>query len=163
MSFIPDCRNDDYYNEDFLTASDKAEVAGFDWCCEMAADNFFDNMDIFFDEDSHMRHMLDEELPEDMKEQYDVESSFGEHHVETREVKTYGDLLRSKMLDYIESVRDEMITSMIDNMPDEIFKAVRNKVLQDNAKSENPKQYYDTRKYAVTGVKKGDGPDETED
>ena len=40
---FPECRNDNYYNEDFLTKTDKEFVRGFDWATEMAVDNFFDN------------------------------------------------------------------------------------------------------------------------
>ena len=58
-----------------------------------------------------------------------------------------------KMLEWLESERNELIVSMIDNMDDEIYSAVRNKILKDNISSDKPKEYYDTRKYACTGEK----------
>ena len=46
-----------------------------------------------------------------------------------------------------------LITSMIDEMSDEIYNAIRNKVLKDNDSLPEPKEYYDTRKEMVTGKK----------
>ena len=52
----------------------------------------------------------------------------GEEHRETRKIETYEDILRYKMLEWIERRRDEMITSMIDDMCDEEFKKVKSEV-----------------------------------
>lgn len=150
---FPDCRVDDCYNEDFLNEKDRAEVYGYDWCAEEVVDNFFYNLDVYFDDDSYLMHILNEEMPENMQDEEEVEFTFGDRGTETRQIKTYGDLLRSKLLDWIESERDEMITSMIDNMDEEEYKANREKVLKENYESDNPKEYYDSRKFAVTGKK----------
>ena len=119
MSYIPDCRTDEVYNVKNLSEDDKQFVNGFDYCTEVAADCFFDNLNAFFGSDSHLLHALNEELPEELKETYDVEFDYiGEHESVTREVKTYADLLRVRMLDFIEAQRDELITSMIDDASD---------------------------------------------
>ena len=119
MSYIPDCRTDENYNAEKLSNDDKQFVNGYDYCVEMAADSFFDNLDVFFGEDSHIMHALNEELPKYLKESYDIEFEYhGEQQKVTRDVETYADLIRVRMLDYIESQRDELIVSMIDNASD---------------------------------------------
>ena len=130
MSYIPDCRNDENYNEKYLNNFDKEFVRGYDWCVEMSVDNFFDNLDIYFGDDSHIMHLLNEELPENMREEYEIERTFADENarVEKRDVKTYVDLFRSKILDYIEMERDELITSMIDNMDEQEYAKIKAKV-----------------------------------
>ena len=130
MSYIPDCRNDENYNEKYLNNFNKEFVRGYDWCVEMSVDNFFDNLDIYFGDDSHIMHLLNEELPENMREEYEIERTFADENarVEKRDVKTYVDLLRSKILDYIEMERDELITSMIDNMDEQEYSEIKAKV-----------------------------------
>lgn len=153
---FPECRNDNYYNEDFLTKTDKDFVSGFDWATEMAVDNFFDNnfdSDMPIEEDGELSTMLNKELPDYLKEKYEMEFTFGDRDNEEREIKTYADLLRMKLLEWIEMERNELITSMIDNMDEDIYNAIRNKVLKENQEKDNPKEYYDSRKYMITGKK----------
>ena len=119
MSYIPDCRTDEFYNDKNLNEKDKEFVRGYDWCTECAADTFFDNLDVFFGDDSHLMHVLNEELPQGLKEKYEFERTYGvDKKTETREVTTYGDLLRVRLLEYIESERDELIISMVDGASD---------------------------------------------
>ena len=40
MSYIPNCREDENYNQKYLTGDDKEFVRGYDWCTEQAVDNF---------------------------------------------------------------------------------------------------------------------------
>lgn len=153
---FPECRNDNYYNEDFLGREDKSFVQGFDWATEMAVDNFFDNnfdSDMPIEEDGELSIMLNKELPDYLKEKYEMEFTFGDRDNEEREIKTYADLLRMKLLEWIEMERNELITSMIDNMDEDIYNAIRNKVLKENQEKDTPKEYYDSRKYIVTGKK----------
>lgn len=119
MSIIPDCRSDEYYNQKYLHDCDKEFVRGYDWCTEEVVDNFFNNLEVYFEEDSFIMHMLNEEIPEYEHEEYDAEYTFNNREDEHRIVKTYWDKIRSKMLEWIESERDELITSMIDAMGDE--------------------------------------------
>ena len=128
MSRIPDCRSDENYNEKYLNKKDKEFVSGYDWCAEEVVDNFFDNLDVYFDDDSHLMHVLKEEMPESMQYEEEIEWSFGQREPEKREIKTYLDLLRSKIQEWIEDERDELITSMIDNMDDNEYELIKAKV-----------------------------------
>ena len=125
MSYIPDCRHDEYYNARYLLGKDADFVDGFDWCCEEAMDSFFDNLDMEFGDDAYIGHILNEELPEGMQEEYEWTPTFGDREPETRKVETYGDLLRAKLLDWVESHRDELVTSMIDSMDEKTYKAAK--------------------------------------
>ena len=117
MTYIPDCRDDEYYNFDALKGQDQEFVRGFDWCTEMAVDTFMDNF-VDTEGDSYIAHILNQELPEYMQGEYTVENTFTLDNAidktEIRQVKTYADLIRSKILDWIESERDELIVSIID-------------------------------------------------
>ena len=132
MTYIPDCRRDETYNEKYLNKKDKEFLRGFDWCCEMAVDNFFDNdMDELQDEFTYLGHVLSEELPGIMQIEYEYETIDG---VEKRKIKTYADLVRSKILDWIEMERDELITSMIDGMSDEEYQEIKERVDNDRGR-----------------------------
>ena len=128
MSYIPDCRSDEYYNQKYLTGNDKEFIRGFDWCVEMAADNFFDNIDTVFGTDDHLIHVLNEKVPESMQEEWEFESFFPDAEKRVMKVETYADLLRKELAEWIESHRDELITSMLDHMDEETYKAVKAKV-----------------------------------
>lgn len=112
--YIPDCRTDEFYNVDKLNEKDRTEIAGYDWCAEEVVDNFFDNLDVCFDDDSVLMETLGKEVPASLQTEYEMEDSF-DGQKETRVVKTYADLLRMSILDHIERNRDEVIVSMIDN------------------------------------------------
>ena len=113
MSYIPDCRTDENYNFDALNEKDQEYVRGYDWAVACAVDNFFDNLEVYFDDDSYVSHFLDEKLPESMRESYTVFDFTGESS--DREIDTYGDLIRMNLLNWVENHRDELITSMIDS------------------------------------------------
>lgn len=128
MSYIPDCRRDEYYNQKYLREKDAEFVRGFDWCCENAVDVFFDNMEDFFGIDSYLMHILKEEIPEQDHEEYEWTNSFDERIVEKRTVKTYLDAIRAHLIDWVEMHRDELITSMIDSMDDDEYNKIKEKV-----------------------------------
>ena len=71
--------------------------------------------------DSHIGHILNEEVPESQREKYEMEFTFADRENEDREVKTYADLIRMKLFEWIEMERNELITSMIDNMDDKEY------------------------------------------
>ena len=127
MSYIPDCRSDEYYNQKYLNEKDGEFVRGFDWCAEMAMDNFFDNIENFFCNDSYLMHTLNEEMPEEMHDEYVWVDSFNETE-EKRTIKTYLDAIRAHLIDWVESNRDELITSMIDAMSEDEYKRIKGKV-----------------------------------
>lgn len=129
MSFIPNCRTHEYYNQKYLNQKDKEFISGYDWCVEMAVDNFFDN-NYDHDDEGYLEHILAQELPECMKQTYEMENTFreeGEPETEERETKTYADLLRMQILEWIEMERSRLITSMIDNMSEEDYNANKEK------------------------------------
>lgn len=128
MSRIPDCRTDENYNQKYLADTDKAEVSGFDYCAEHVVDNFFNNLDVYYGGDNYFMHIMNEEIPESMREEYVMEYSDGSREDEKRTVKTYGDLLRSNLLDWIEAERNELIVSMIEGTPSKEYEAIKAKV-----------------------------------
>lgn len=128
MSYIPDCRRDEYYNQKYLSEKDSEFIRGFDWCSENAVDVFFDNMEEFFGIDSYLMHILKEEIHEQDHEEYVWINSFDERIQEKRTVKTYLDAIRAHLIDWVEMHRDELITSMIDSMKEEEYKAIKEKV-----------------------------------
>lgn len=112
MSLIPDCRTDEAYNEKYLNKEDKTFVHGFDYCAEQAVDIFFDNLDVYFEDDDKLMELLQAELSEEEKEENAI---------------TYADLLKNKMLEWIEGERDELITAMIDDMDDDEYEEMKAK------------------------------------
>lgn len=139
MSYIPDCRTDESYNQKYLNDKDKEFVAGFDWCAEMVADNFFDNLDVYFPDTDHMMALLNEKLPDSARDKYEMEFTFGDRKPEPRKVETFGDLLREKLLDWIERERDELITGMIDAMDEDEYTKIKAAVdgTEGQSKAEN--------------------------
>ena len=133
---VPDCRNDESYNEDFLGTLDREFIKGFDWVPHVV-----DEFCLGDDDYDILSQPLPEKVTKEIGEQY-----------HTR-VDTVGEYIALKFKEYLENERDMLITSMIDEMDDEIYNAIRNKVLKDNDSSPEPKEYYDTRKEMVTGKK----------
>lgn len=111
MSYIPDCRDDDVYNFENLNAQDQDFVKGYDFCADYAVDSFMSNLQDEFPADSFLGHALSTELPEYLQDSYEWEVG---GQTEERHILTYGDLLYSKLIDHIESMRDELIVGMID-------------------------------------------------
>lgn len=127
MSYIPDVRTDDDYSVDFLNKEDKDFIRGFDYCVEYAVDNFFDNLNDL--DDSYLLHIFNETVPPALREKYDFFFCNGES--EEREVETYSDLFKKYLYEWVERIRDEFVTSTIDNMPDEDYDANRNAIDKD--------------------------------
>ena len=141
MSYIPDCREDGTYNEKYLNGKDKEFIRGFDWATQMAVDNFFDNGfgDIGVESD-FLDTVLRTGLPEHLKDEYEMESTFHDGKpvtYEARKVETYGDLIRFKLLEWIEAHRNELITSMIDGMDEKEYGEIKTKVDAGQSKAEN--------------------------
>lgn len=130
MSYIPDCRADENYNDKYLNDTDAEFIAGFDWCRIMAVENYFDNMDIYQGE-------LDNVYAENEEEEACLE--FIKEHQDTLEEIAKLVLLHT-IENYIEMQRDELITSMIDNMNEEEYANI--KVEVDAGKRKNCIQTY---------------------
>lgn len=118
MTYIPDCRNDgridEAYNQKYLNDQDAEFVAGYDWCRIHSIENFFDNIDIYETEFEDNKEVRFYELLED---------------------DTIREKLKAAMVHYSEMERDELITSMIENMNDEEFEKIKEEI--DEGKREN--------------------------
>lgn len=129
MSYIPNCREDNSYNEKYLNDKDKEFLGGYDWATEMAVDNFFDNNYLkYFSDDSYLSHILTQPVPKYLREQYLMEFAFGDKKPEHRTVETYADLLRMQILECLEVTRNELITSMLDAMGLDEYEAMKESV-----------------------------------
>lgn len=104
---------DDSYSYENLTDKDKQFVNGFKWCVEESLDTYFDNCAVAFSDD-FLSHFLNEKVPEFMRDEYTMERTF-QGKTETRKIETYGDLLRSEMLDWCTMQLSELMISMLDN------------------------------------------------
>lgn len=122
-----DCRQDEFYNQKYVEGKNKEFLDGFDWATEQAVDNFFDNdMAGLQDVDSYLGHLLCEKVPEHLRESYVMERTFGDD--EDRRVETYADLIRFKMLEWLETARNELIVSMIDDLDEDVYNAIKERV-----------------------------------
>ena len=107
MTYIPDCREDEAYNEKYLNHDDKEYIKGYDYAVDDILDSFFDNItDFDFD-------IEDEDI--------DLGKIFANH-------EPILNRLKEVMKEFFESERDEMITSMIDHMDDEEYDKIKEKV-----------------------------------
>lgn len=127
---FPDCRVDDYYNEDFLKGIDKEFLSGADWMLEQIVNLFEGNLDVY-------RGQLE----------YD-----GDIDIDKVLEKAKGEIVEM-IKHWSEMERNMLITSLIESMEDGEFKEYRKLALEKNATSEKPKEYYDSRKYQCTGKK----------
>jgi len=109
MSYIPNCREDEFYNVEKLNATDKRDIFGYDWAIEMVIDNLFDNTDFF--EDDVIERFFD--MPYDFGIEYEMTNPLNSE-VETRDVKTYGEYIRYKINEWAECHRNELIVSILD-------------------------------------------------
>jgi len=145
MSCFPDCRNDDSYNEDFLDKQDKEFVRGFDYCLEQIKNLFENNLDVYA---SELSEVWDESLGEQPEDEiFATRSDFGEIIEANR-------MLISLIVEHwCEMDRDELITSMIDNMDEDVYEAIKHRVLSETSEKIGITKYFDTRKFAYTGKK----------
>lgn len=107
MTYIPDTREDDYYNEKYLNEKDKEFIKGYDYAVNDALDAFIDNIGDF---------------------DFDVE---GEDINIGKIFENHADILdkfREAIKENFESERDGMIVSMIDYYSDEDYAKIRTEV-----------------------------------
>ena len=103
MTYIPDCRKDENYNENYLNDDCTKFLAGYDYAVDQIA-NIFNNLEVYPDL---------EELLEDNK-------------AIIKENKA--DIAQESMSEWMEGHRDELIVSMIDGMDEEEYEAIKEKV-----------------------------------
>lgn len=94
---FPDCRQDEYYNYDFLNDIGKSIIDGFDGCAQSIC-IAFDNMDDF---------------------------NGDELNVKPSDIEAVAGALREWLAAWLESERDELITGLIDDMDDDEFSRLR--------------------------------------
>lgn len=103
---FPDCRQDEYYNYDFLNDIGKSMIDGFDGCAQSIG-NALDNMDDFNDDE------------------LDVKPS---------DIEAVAGALREWLAAWLESERDELITGLIDDMDDDEFSRLRAAAIAENGR-----------------------------
>lgn len=123
---LPDCRNDDIYNEEFLIHDDKKVLAGMDYAFEQI-ENLFNNLDVY-----------GKELAE----------AYAPYNL-WKALEDNSELILKIMTDWYESERNETITAMIDNMDEDVYRDNRTRTMNYHT----DKEFYDTRKYKITGKK----------
>lgn len=132
MSAFPDCRNDESYNEDFLNEQDKRFIEGFDFAIEVISNLFKDNLSVFEEELTNVSE--NDEMRVTRRDFYDIL---------VQNNKVVDEVLQT----WSEMERDEIITSMLDSMSEAEYQENKEKALEENAKRETPKQYFDTRSF----------------
>lgn len=90
MSYIPDCRTDEYYNQKMLEGADKEFIAGFDQAVS-GMENAFGNVDAIRD--------LVEEIPED---------------ISSKDIRIAAELFLEFLKNWMEIERNENIVSLLD-------------------------------------------------
>lgn len=95
MSYFPDCRTDEYYNEKYLIQADKEVINGYDFCVEQVMCAFAN---------------IDEWT---FRDELDVRPS---------DIVKVAEAMEPWFKRWLESDRNEMITSMLDDMNEEEYK-----------------------------------------
>jgi len=93
------CRTDEYYNEKYLDETNAEYVAGYDWNT-FELQSFWDNLDVY------------EEL------------DFLKYLVKPEHIEALNDALN----DWIESNRDKLITSMLDEMDEQKYEKMKESI-----------------------------------
>ena len=107
MTYIPNTRTDENYNQKYLNEIDQEYVRGFDHAVDDCLDSFFYNLDSF-----------DFEV-----EGEDIElGRFLDNHEEIK------DKFVENMKEWFESCRDEMIVSLIEHMSEEEYDEIKARV-----------------------------------
>ena len=100
MSYIPDCRTDEYYNEKYLIQADKEVINGYDWCVEQVMCAF---------------------------------ANIDELDIRPSDVVKVAEAMEPWFRRWLESDRNELITSMLDDMDEEEYKKRKEEVDNKNA------------------------------
>lgn len=103
MTYIPKCRTDENYNQKYLDENDMHFVEGFDWAVKEMV-NLFGNLDVY----PELEEILDD------KKAIIVEGK--------------AKIAEEALSDWMESERDELITSMIDSYGCEKYDEIKARV-----------------------------------
>ena len=119
MSYIPNCREDDTYNEKYLQGGDADYVAGFDWAVQCGMNNFFENID--------ERGYCDREEYKEIEEavtQITPDNILGV----LAKRPDLMEKLQEELNNWVEMERDELITSMIESIDEDKFDEIKSTV-----------------------------------
>lgn len=103
MTYIPDCRTNEFYNEKYLVGDNLEFVKGYDWAVQEIL-NLFANVEVY---------------PE-------LEELLDDNRAVIREGKI--DLIIKSITDWTEAQRNELITSMIDDIDEDEYEKIKAKV-----------------------------------
>lgn len=138
---FPDCRKDENYNEDFLNEMDREFVRGMDFALEQVKNLLENNLDVYEEE---MDYVPDEDEIVEEDEIYSKSCELYELMTDNAE------FIANIVDDWMEMERDEMITSMIENMDNDEYTKLRAAAIERNNQLDdsNPlkKHYCDSRK-----------------
>lgn len=139
--FIPNCRIDENYNEDFLNERDREFVRGMDYALEQVKNLFENNLDVY---DEEMDYVPGPDEPCEEDEVYSTNEELYEI------VSENGELIATIVDDWIEMERNELITGMIESMNDEEYKKLKDAAIERNNElpKDDPrrKEYCNSRK-----------------
>lgn len=107
MTYFPDTRTDDFYNERYLNDADKEYIRGFDFVMDDLIPCVFANLDV-----------LDLDVD---GEDFDLGRILENH-------PAIAERFESEIRAYLERERDVMITSMIDHMDDDEYEKIKESV-----------------------------------
>ena len=103
MSYIPDCRTDEFYNQKYLDEQDATFLKGYDYAVEQIR-NLFSNLEA----EPELEELLD-----------DAKAVIMDGKAE---------IARDAIDDWAEMERDELITSMIDCYDEEKYQQIKERV-----------------------------------
>lgn len=115
MTYIPDGRTDEYYNERYLIGKDEQFIAGYDWAVNYGINVFFSSLeDDYYNERSTIISSFIDSL------------AFEDMMMILAHRKDLADALKEEIENQLEMERDSMITAMFDsfekNNKDELIK-----------------------------------------
>jgi hypothetical protein len=145
MSLFPDVRNDDTYNDHFLEDRDEQFLAGYDMAYDEIINLIANNLDTYEGE-------LNELCPDGYE--MDEDEAFSKREDLYQILEENREILCAVIKDWLEMSRNELVTSMIDDMDESVYETVKKDVLE--RQPELRDKLYDTRKFMVTGKRETD-------
>ena len=135
---LPDCRNDDSYNKDFLNKEYKSYLDGMDQVSDAVEDLFENNILKYY---NVLTTVSDDE---EFKHLNPTRDDLWEVLIENRKLIVY------MIKDWLENQRNGTIVAMTEHMDINEYENLREKAFKDNP----DKEYYDTVHYLITNEKK---------
>lgn len=138
MSKTPNCRDDEYYNEKYLNEADSEYINGYDSSIDDNIDNFFTNLMNWEDDikealfpDPEDEEKVNEAVKMNFETIWNDDMYYSDYQIEDLEAMSpYTRLflfLKEKMLEWAEGNRNEMITSMLENMDESEYDGLKKK------------------------------------